>query len=150
MLHKHYTPFLTLPSPIDQCNSLPCRSSPRHSPPSHLPRSVTPADRRQPGAAIDLAHWPIEALSPVDCFHPSEKAHQRVAAGFWNRLTLSTVRVTVACCPSRPLTSERKSRADRLGERSESPVSRVRRPDQSGRVISSPGYLNCTFKYIRD
>ncbi|ORY26517.1 hypothetical protein BCR39DRAFT_560553 [Naematelia encephala] len=43
----------------------------------------------QPGSAIDLANWPIEALSPVDCFHPSAKAHERVAAGFWNRLTLS-------------------------------------------------------------
>ncbi|GFZ44598.1 hypothetical protein JCM24511_02322 [Saitozyma sp. JCM 24511] len=43
----------------------------------------------QPGAAIDLEHWPVEALSPVDCFHPSEAAHQRVAAGIWNRLTMS-------------------------------------------------------------
>ena len=38
---------------------------------------------------MDLARWPITALSPVDCFHPSEAGHQRVAAGFWNRLTLS-------------------------------------------------------------
>ncbi|EIW72937.1 hypothetical protein TREMEDRAFT_15851, partial [Tremella mesenterica DSM 1558] len=43
----------------------------------------------QPGSAIDLEHWPIEALSPVDCFHPSEETHRRVAAGLWNRLTLS-------------------------------------------------------------
>ncbi|RSH83935.1 hypothetical protein EHS25_005179 [Saitozyma podzolica] len=43
----------------------------------------------QPGIAIDLEHWPVEALSPVDCFHPSEAAHQRVAAGIWNRLTMS-------------------------------------------------------------
>lgn len=37
---------------------------------------------------IDLANWPIEAFSPVDCFHPSEAGHQHVAAGFWNRMTL--------------------------------------------------------------
>ncbi|WVQ72265.1 hypothetical protein IAR50_001814 [Cryptococcus sp. DSM 104548] len=43
----------------------------------------------QPGSAIDLENYPIKALSPLDCFHPSEAAHQRVAAGFWNRLTLS-------------------------------------------------------------
>lgn len=48
-------------------------------------------DIRQPGKTVDLENWPIEALSPVDCFHPSEKAHQRVAAGFWNRLTMSLV-----------------------------------------------------------
>ncbi|CAD6575832.1 MAG: hypothetical protein TREMPRED_001504 [Tremellales sp. Tagirdzhanova-0007] len=42
----------------------------------------------QPGTILDLASWPITALSPVDCFHPSEAGHQRVAAGFWNRLTL--------------------------------------------------------------
>ncbi|WVR03054.1 hypothetical protein IAU60_000043 [Kwoniella sp. DSM 27419] len=41
----------------------------------------------QPGTAVDLERWPIEALSPIDCFHPSEMAHQRVAVGFWNRLT---------------------------------------------------------------
>lgn len=52
---------------------------------------------RQPGAAIDLEHWPVEALSPVDCFHPSEAAHQRVAAGIWNRLTMSLV------CPEHPV-----------------------------------------------
>ena len=49
------------------------------------------ANNRQSGKTIDLENWPIEALSPVDCFHPSEKAHQRVAAGFWNRMTLSSV-----------------------------------------------------------
>ncbi|ORX35013.1 hypothetical protein BD324DRAFT_112149 [Kockovaella imperatae] len=42
----------------------------------------------QPGSFIDLESWPIEALSPIDCFHPSEAAHQRVAAGLWNRLTM--------------------------------------------------------------
>ena len=45
-------------------------------------------DFRQPSSVIDLTEWPITALSPVDCFHPSEAAHRRVAAGFWNRLTL--------------------------------------------------------------
>ncbi|KAL7419380.1 hypothetical protein Q5752_006218 [Cryptotrichosporon argae] len=42
----------------------------------------------QPGQFVDLANWPIEALSSVDCFHPSEAAHRRVAAGLWNRMTL--------------------------------------------------------------
>ncbi|WVQ82911.1 hypothetical protein IAT38_005047 [Cryptococcus sp. DSM 104549] len=42
----------------------------------------------QPGTAVDLANYPITALSPIDCFHPSEAAHQRMAAGIWNRLTL--------------------------------------------------------------
>ncbi|KAK8844732.1 hypothetical protein IAR55_006582 [Kwoniella newhampshirensis] len=43
----------------------------------------------QPGTVVDLANYPITALSPIDCFHPSEQAHQRVAAGFWNRMTMS-------------------------------------------------------------
>jgi phospholipase B1 len=42
----------------------------------------------QPGTALDLAHYPIEAVSPIDCFHPSEEAHRRLAAGVWNRLVL--------------------------------------------------------------
>ncbi|OCF38612.1 hypothetical protein I317_07602 [Kwoniella heveanensis CBS 569] len=42
----------------------------------------------QPGTAVDLENYPITALSPIDCFHPSEAAHQRVGAGFWNRLTM--------------------------------------------------------------
>ncbi|KAL1408829.1 hypothetical protein Q8F55_005643 [Vanrija albida] len=42
----------------------------------------------QPGQAIDLAHYPITAVSDVDCFHPSEAAHRRLAAGVWNRLTM--------------------------------------------------------------
>lgn len=45
----------------------------------------------QPGNVVDLAHYPIIALSPVDCFHPSIHAHQRMAAGIWNRLTLPMV-----------------------------------------------------------
>ncbi|KAK6904726.1 hypothetical protein I203_105542 [Kwoniella mangroviensis CBS 8507] len=43
----------------------------------------------QPGTSVDLASYPIEALSKIDCFHPSELSHQRVASGLWNRLTLS-------------------------------------------------------------
>ncbi|WVF66567.1 hypothetical protein IAT40_001307 [Kwoniella sp. CBS 6097] len=43
----------------------------------------------QPGTAVDLENYPITALSPIDCFHPSEAAHQRVGAGFWNRLTMN-------------------------------------------------------------
>jgi hypothetical protein len=58
---------------------------------------------RQPGTAIDLEHWPVEALSPVDCFHPSEAAHQRVAAGIWNRLTMSLVRHGSTCIRVTPL-----------------------------------------------
>lgn len=45
----------------------------------------------QPGQAIDLAHYPITAVSDVDCFHPSEAAHRRLAAGVWNRLTMGLV-----------------------------------------------------------
>lgn len=40
----------------------------------------------QPSSAFDLEHYPIEALSKADCFHPSEAAHARMAAGVWNRL----------------------------------------------------------------
>ncbi|WVQ64327.1 uncharacterized protein L199_002489 [Kwoniella botswanensis] len=43
----------------------------------------------QPGTSVDLANYPIEALSKIDCFHPSELSHQRVAGGLWNRLTLN-------------------------------------------------------------
>ncbi|WRT63230.1 uncharacterized protein IL334_000133 [Kwoniella shivajii] len=43
----------------------------------------------QPGTAIDLINYPPESLSKIDCFHPSELSHQRVATGFWNRLTLN-------------------------------------------------------------
>ena len=56
--------------------------------------------RRQPGMAIDLEKWPIQALSAVDCFHPSEAAHRRVAAGFWNRLTLERVSESLGLCGS--------------------------------------------------
>ncbi|CAE6491917.1 unnamed protein product [Rhizoctonia solani] len=34
--------------------------------------------------------YPIQAVSSVDCFHPSTDAHTRIAAGLWNRLTLDT------------------------------------------------------------
>lgn len=51
--------------------------------------------RRQAGDVVNLEDWPIEALSQTDCFHPSRQGHQRVAAGFWNRLTLAPV-----SCPS--------------------------------------------------
>ncbi|KZV88555.1 hypothetical protein EXIGLDRAFT_678820 [Exidia glandulosa HHB12029] len=37
---------------------------------------------------LPLAQFPIESLSNVDCFHPSAKTHERVAAAGWNRLTL--------------------------------------------------------------
>lgn len=49
------------------------------------------ADVRQPGSMIDFSTLPITAISPVDCFHPSEATHQRVAAALWDRLTLSRV-----------------------------------------------------------
>ncbi|EKC97392.1 hypothetical protein A1Q2_08315 [Trichosporon asahii var. asahii CBS 8904] len=42
----------------------------------------------QPGSAVDIANYPIEAVSDVDCFHPSSDAHGRLAAGFWNRYHL--------------------------------------------------------------
>ncbi|KAG8684583.1 hypothetical protein FRC08_013618 [Ceratobasidium sp. 394] len=37
---------------------------------------------------VPLGQYPIEALSNIDCFHPSTATHQRIAAGIWNRLTL--------------------------------------------------------------
>lgn len=40
----------------------------------------------QPGQAIDLGEWGEDALSGRDCFHPSVRAHERVGAGFWERL----------------------------------------------------------------
>ncbi|KZV88552.1 hypothetical protein EXIGLDRAFT_772595 [Exidia glandulosa HHB12029] len=39
---------------------------------------------------IPLSSYPIEALSDVDCFHPSQATHARIAAAVWNRLTLAT------------------------------------------------------------
>ncbi|BEI83151.1 hypothetical protein CcaverHIS002_0310190 [Cutaneotrichosporon cavernicola] len=51
-------------------------------------RNSTFAAIWQPGTALDLEHYPIEAVSPIDCFHPSEEAHKRLAAGVWNRLVL--------------------------------------------------------------
>lgn len=39
------------------------------------------------GAEIPLHEYPIEALSNVDCFHPSLDSHRFIAAGMWNRLT---------------------------------------------------------------
>ncbi|CEL59890.1 Phospholipase B1, membrane-associated OS=Mus musculus GN=Plb1 PE=2 SV=2 [Rhizoctonia solani AG-1 IB] len=38
---------------------------------------------------VPLGRYPIESLSSLDCFHPSTATHQRIAAGLWNRLTLS-------------------------------------------------------------
>ncbi|CCO31799.1 hypothetical protein BN14_05849 [Rhizoctonia solani AG-1 IB] len=39
---------------------------------------------------IPFKSYPIQAVSSVDCFHPSSDAHARIAAGLWNRLTLDT------------------------------------------------------------
>ena len=38
-------------------------------------------------AEIPFNNYPIEALSDVDCFHPSLDTHRFIAAGMWNRLT---------------------------------------------------------------
>jgi len=38
-------------------------------------------------AEILFNEYPIEALSNVDCFHPSLDSHRFIAAGIWNRLT---------------------------------------------------------------
>ncbi|KAI9477877.1 MAG: hypothetical protein EXX96DRAFT_229104 [Benjaminiella poitrasii] len=37
-------------------------------------------------APIDISSFPIDALSNVDCFHPSLKGHQWIAKSFWNQL----------------------------------------------------------------
>ncbi|CAO0790875.1 unnamed protein product [Mucor circinelloides] len=39
-------------------------------------------------APIDISSFPIDALSNVDCFHPSLKGHQWIAKSFWNQLFL--------------------------------------------------------------
>lgn len=58
----------------------------------------------QPGSGIDLGQWPEEALSGVDCFHPSWEAHRRVAGGFWNRMVGDLVSLKLRrpnfCLPS--------------------------------------------------
>lgn len=66
----------------------------------------------QPGEAIDLANYPIQAVSALDCFHPSEAAHQRLAAGVWNRLTMSPVSWVRVL----ELTIASESHPDQLGE----------------------------------
>lgn len=37
-------------------------------------------------SGIPFQDYPIEALSNVDCFHPSLDTHRFIAAGMWNRL----------------------------------------------------------------
>jgi len=49
-------------------------------------KSSTFAAIFQPADILNIKNLPIEALSPADCFHPSEVAHQRIATGIWNRL----------------------------------------------------------------
>ena len=44
---------------------------------------------RQPGSFLPLGSFPTTTLSPVDCFHPSAQAHERIATGLWNRLVLN-------------------------------------------------------------
>ncbi|KAF1799439.1 hypothetical protein V8B55DRAFT_1579453, partial [Mucor lusitanicus] len=41
-------------------------------------------------APIDISSFPIDALSNVDCFHPSLKGHQWIAKAFWNQLFLKS------------------------------------------------------------
>ncbi|GAN07733.1 phospholipase a2 [Mucor ambiguus] len=41
-------------------------------------------------APIDISTFPIDALSNVDCFHPSLKGHQWIAKSFWNQLFLKS------------------------------------------------------------
>ncbi|KAJ9114369.1 hypothetical protein QFC20_001512 [Naganishia adeliensis] len=43
----------------------------------------------QPGSFLPLGSFPTTTLSPTDCFHPSAQAHERIATGLWNRLTLN-------------------------------------------------------------
>ncbi|EJD43634.1 hypothetical protein AURDEDRAFT_145439 [Auricularia subglabra TFB-10046 SS5] len=53
---------------------------------------------------IPLASFPIQSLSSVDCFHPSEATHARVAAEAWNRLPLSaSARGQTFAYPDKPL-----------------------------------------------
>ncbi|KAI8876826.1 hypothetical protein K501DRAFT_199541 [Backusella circina FSU 941] len=40
-------------------------------------------------APIQISSFPIDALSNVDCFHPSLKGHQWIAKSFWNQMFLN-------------------------------------------------------------
>ncbi|KAG1176305.1 hypothetical protein G6F70_005555 [Rhizopus microsporus] len=40
-------------------------------------------------APIDILSFPIDAISNIDCFHPSLKGHQWIAKNFWNQIFLS-------------------------------------------------------------
>lgn len=53
----------------------------------------------QPGKVFSVKHGPIEALSRVDCFHPSVVGHRHLAAGIWNRLAFDTTRKGVVTSP---------------------------------------------------
>jgi len=35
---------------------------------------------------VDLSKWNIDAVSTADCFHPSEKTHEKVGTYVWNNL----------------------------------------------------------------
>ncbi|KAI9478661.1 MAG: hypothetical protein EXX96DRAFT_571769 [Benjaminiella poitrasii] len=41
-------------------------------------------------APIDILSFPIDALSNIDCFHPSLKGHQWIAKTFWNQMFLNS------------------------------------------------------------
>lgn len=100
----------------------------RHVVSSRLQSRLALNDGRQPGRFVDLANWPIEALSPVDCFHPSEAGHRRVAAGLWNRLTLTLVHT---CLRPEATDSSRRTKAPLYDGRN------IRRCGASRRVIAS-------------
>lgn len=55
-----------------------------------MPLAEFPIEGNEEGCACRQAGSPgfLAALSDVDCFHPSEAMHARLAAAGWNRLTL--------------------------------------------------------------
>ena len=65
-------------------------------------------------AEIPFGNYPIEALSNVDCFHPSLDSHRFIAAGMWNRLTGDK---TARSQPFAPWTRDLKFRCLEEGDR---------------------------------
>ena len=67
------------------------------------------------GAEIPLGDYPIEALSNVDCFHPSLDTHRFIAAGMWNRLTGNKIARILSFTPwTRDLTFRCLEEGDRI------------------------------------
>lgn len=63
---------------------------------------------------IPLSTFPVHALSSVDCFHPSIKTHQLMAAELWNRLVGNATERAVPLAWSESLQFRCLQEADRI------------------------------------